>query len=145
MAQSPEDFLASNGKRSGVMTTASGLQYEVLEAGNGPKPTPADIVRVEYTGKLVSGQVFDSTDKKGPAMLPVGGGIIPGWTEGLQLMPQGAKYRFWIPPALAYGATGAGNGVIPPNAITVFDVKLLEFIPASAMGGMGMNGGHGGM
>ena len=144
MAQTPEEFLAGNAKRSGVITTPSGLQYEVIEPGNGAKPTTADVVRVEYTGKLVSGVVFDSTDKKGPAMLPVGGGIIPGWTEGLQLMPQGSKYRFWIPPHLAYGATGAGNGVIPPNAITIFDVKLLETVPASAMGGMGM-GGHGGM
>jgi FKBP-type peptidyl-prolyl cis-trans isomerase FkpA len=146
MAQTPEQFLAANGKHSGVITTASGLQYEILEQGSGPKPGPSDVVLVEYEGKLVSGETFDASARSGgPAALPVGGGIIPGWTEGLQLMNQGAKYRFWIPPQLAYGERGAGNGKIPPNAITIFDVKLVAIAPPQAMGGMGMGAGHGGM
>lgn len=142
MAQTPEEYLAANAKRSGVMTTASGLQYEVLKEGSGPKPTPADLVLVDYEGKLVSGEIFDASARHGgPQPLPVSG-MIPGWTEGLQLMPKGAKYRFWLPPQLAYGERGAGDK-IPPNAVTIFDVSLLEVASQGAMGG-GM-GGHGGM
>lgn len=142
MAQSPEDFLKANGQRSGVITTASGLQYKVLEEGSGPKPGPNDIVLVDYDGKLVNGDSFDSSAKQGgPAPLPVSGGMIPGWSEGLQLMSKGAKYRFWMPPQLAFGEHGAG-GKIPPNAVTIFDVTLHEIAPPQAMGGMGA--GHGG-
>lgn len=142
MAQAPEDFMASNGKHAGVVTTASGLQYKVLEEGNGPTPTAQDIVLVEYEGKLVNGDTFDSSARQGgPAALPVSGGMIPGWGEGLQLMKQGAKYRFWMPPSLAFGERGAG-GKIPPNAVTIFDVKLVAIAPPQAMGG-GMGDVHG--
>ncbi len=144
MAQTPEAFLASNAKQSGVVTTPSGLQYKILEEGNGPKPTASDIVLVDYDGKLVNGESFDSSARQGgPAALPVSGGMIPGWGEGLQLMKQGAKYRFWMPPQLAFGERGAG-GKIPPNAVTIFDVKLVAIAPPQGMGGMNM-GGHGGM
>ena len=139
MAESPTEFLARNAKKSGVTTTPSGLQYEVLESGAGPKPQPTDMVVVEYDGKLANGESFDSSASHGgPATLPVGG-LIPGFTEALQLMSPNAKYRFWIPPQLGYGETGAGNGVIPPNALLVFDIKLLAVAPqAPGMGGIGM-------
>ncbi len=133
MAEPASEFLARNAKKSGVVTTASGLQYQVLEEGAGPKPTVNDMVVVEYDGKLANGKTFDSSaEHGGPATLPVGG-LIPGWVEGLQLMSAGSSYRMWIPPELAYGEMGAGNGVIPPNALLVFDVKLLAIAP---MGGM---------
>jgi FKBP-type peptidyl-prolyl cis-trans isomerase FkpA len=141
MAQPAEEFLAQNAKRSGVVTTASGLQYQVEKEGAGPKATSNDLVRVNYDGKLANGESFDSSSKHGgAATLPVGG-LIPGWVEGLQLMNKGAKYRFWIPPSLGYGPQGAGDGVIPPNAVLVFDVEVLDIaarppmIPG--MGGMG--------
>lgn len=143
MAQSPEEYMAANGRRGGVVTTPSGLQYQVLEQGNGPRPGPNDIVLVDYNGKLVNGESFDSSAKQGgPAPLPVSGGMIPGWSEGLQLMNKGSKYRFWMPPQLAFGEQGAG-GKIPPNAVTIFDVTLHEIAPPQAMGG-GMGGVHGG-
>jgi FKBP-type peptidyl-prolyl cis-trans isomerase len=142
MAQPPEAFLEANGKHSGVITTPSGLQYEVLKEGTGPKPGPNDIVLVDYDGKLVNGDSFDSSAKQGgPAPLPVSGGMIPGWSEGLQLMNQGAKYRFWMPPQLAFGEHGAG-GKIPPNAVTVFDVSLIAIAPPSAAAAM-QGAGHG--
>ena len=141
MAQPPADFLAHNAKRKNVVTTPSGLQYEVLEPGSGPKAGPQDVVLVDYDGKLANGETFDASARHGgPATLPVGG-LIPGWTEGLQLMSQGSKYRFWIPPELGYGAEGAGNGVIPPNALLTFDVTLVAIAPQS---GMGLPGGMGG-
>lgn len=140
MAQPPEDFLARNAKKPGVVTTASGLQYEVLKQGNGPKPSASDIVLVEYDGRLANGESFDSSARQGgPAALPVAGGMIPGWGEGLQLMPQGAKYRFWMPPALAFGERGAADK-IPPNAVAIFDVELLAIAPPQAMGMGGMGG-----
>ena len=148
MAMSPEEFLTSNAKHSGVVQTPSGLQYEVLQEGTGPKATANDMVLVSYTGKLLSGKTFDSTKADGadkPRPMPVGG-MIPGWTEGLQLMSQNAKYRFWMPPALAYGEIGAGQGVIPPNAVISFDVELHAIAPAPPQAGMGgMPPGHGGM
>jgi len=139
MAEPATEFLVRNGKKSGVVTTPSGLQYQVLEKGQGgPKPQPTDMVVLDYEGKLANGETFDaSASHGGPATLPVGG-LIPGFTEGLQLMNPGAKYRFWIPPQLGYGDAGAGNGVIPPNALLVFDVKLLAIAPqAPGMGGIG--------
>jgi FKBP-type peptidyl-prolyl cis-trans isomerase len=149
MAQTPEDFMKSNGSRSGVVTTATGLEYQVLKEGTGAKPTTTDVVLVDYDGKLVNGESFDSSAKQGgPIPMPVSGGIIPGWTEGLQLMPKGGKYRFWMPPQLAYGERGAGGGKIPPNAVIIFDVTLHEIAPASAMGGTGgapSDPTHGGM
>jgi|KBSSwiStaDraftv2_1062776.scaffolds.fasta_scaffold269117_3 FKBP-type peptidyl-prolyl cis-trans isomerase len=138
MAEPAPNFLARNAHRSGVVTTASGLQYEVLEAGKGEKAKSSDMVVVEYDGKLANGESFDSSARHGgPATLPVNG-LIPGWVEGLQLMNPGAKYRFWIPPHLGYGEQGAGDGAIPPNALLVFDVKLLAIAPQDpGMGGLG--------
>ena len=118
-------FLASNRQQKGVFTTPSGLQYMVLRQGNGPRPRPSDTVRVNYEGRLLDGTVFDSSYERGtPAEFPLGG-VIPGWTEGLGLMPVGAKYRFWIPSELGYGASGTPGGPIGPNATLVFDVELL--------------------
>ena len=117
--------MATNANGEGVITTASGLQYQVLQEGTGPHPTASDSVTVHYTGTLLNGTEFDSSVSRGqPISFPLQG-VIAGWTEGLQLMPVGAKFRFWIPPELAYGTRGAGNGVIPPNATLIFDVELL--------------------
>lgn len=126
-AQEGRDFLTQNGQRSEVTTTASGLQYEVLEEGESgaTMPSAEDTVTVHYHGTLVDGTVFDSSVDRGqPATFPLNG-VIPGWTEGVQLMKVGDKFRFFIPPELAYGANGAG-GVIGPNATLIFDVELLE-------------------
>ena len=121
-------FLAENARKPGVVTTESGLQYQVLRAGSGPRPGRSDVVLVHYSGKLVDGAEFDSSYKRGqPAVFPVDQ-VIPGWTEGLQLMPTGAKYHFVVPPALGYGAAGAGGG-IPPGAVLEFDVELLAVQP----------------
>lgn len=120
-----EKFLAENGKKEGVVTLKSGLQYEVLREGNGKKPKATDKVKCHYEGALINGQVFDSSYKRNePAVFPLNQ-VIPGWTEGLQLMQEGAKYRFYIPYILAYGESGAG-GSIPPFATLIFDVELLE-------------------
>lgn len=122
------DFLASNKERAGVTTTASGLQYEVLTEGKGESPVATDTVAVHYEGKLVDGTVFDSSyERREPAVFRLDQ-VIPGWTEGVQLMKPGAKYRFTIPPELGYGPEGAG-GVIPPNAVLQFDVELLAIAP----------------
>ncbi|WP_337582120.1 FKBP-type peptidyl-prolyl cis-trans isomerase [Prevotella pectinovora] len=122
-----EKFLAENGKKEGVVTLKSGLQYEVLREGNGKKPKTTDQVKCHYEGTLINGQVFDSSYKRNePAVFPLNQ-VIPGWTEGLQLMQEGAKYRFYIPYILAYGESGAG-GSIPPFATLIFDVELLEVI-----------------
>ena len=122
------DFLAANKERAGVKTTASGLQYEVLTEGQGESPVATDTVAVNYEGRLVDGTVFDSSYQRGePAVFRLDQ-VIPGWTEGVQLMKPGAKYRFTIPPELGYGAAGAG-GVIPPNAVLQFDVELLAIAP----------------
>lgn len=124
-AREGEAFLAQNRARQGVVETPSGLQYEVLEGdGSGPHPKPSDTVVVQYTGKLIDDTVFDSSEARGrPAELPLNR-VIPGWTEGLQLMRVGDKYRFFIPSNLAYGERGAGDR-IPPHAVLIFDVKLL--------------------
>ena len=117
-------YLKQHKDKLGVKTTASGLQYEVLTEGTGPRPTAADTVAVHYEGKLLDGTVFDSSYQRGqPAVFPLGG-VIPGWTEGVQLMTTGSTYLFTIPPALGYGARGAG-GVIPPNAVLTFKIELL--------------------
>lgn len=117
-------FLAENGKKDGVTTTASGLQYEVLTQGTGVQPKASDTVEVHYEGKLIDGTVFDSSVARGqPASFRLDQ-VIPGWTEGVQLMKEGSKYRFTIPSALAYGEMGAGS--IPPNAVLVFEVQLLK-------------------
>jgi FKBP-type peptidyl-prolyl cis-trans isomerase len=124
-------FLASNGGKPGVVTTASGLQYEVIRLGTGAKPARTDTVLVHYEGRLVDAArtVFDSSYQRGqPAAFPLDQ-VIPGWTEGVQLMPAGSKFRFVVPPALAYGAKGAG-GVIPPGAVLEFDIELLAIKPS---------------
>lgn len=127
-AKAAGSFMDTNREKPGVKVTASGLQYEVLAAGEGPSPTTADMVLVHYEGRLSDGTVFDSSIARGqPAAFGVTD-VIPGWTEGLQLMRAGSKYRFTIPPELGYGARGAG-GVIPPNAVLVFDVELLAIAP----------------
>ena len=119
-----ENFLAENAKREGVKVTETGLQYEVLTPALGIKPTPTDTVTCHYEGRLIDGIVFDSSYRRGePASFPLQG-VIRGWTEGLQLMSIGSKFRFFIPFDLAYGAQGAG-GSIPPYAALIFDVELL--------------------
>jgi len=124
-------FLAENGKKAGVTTTASGLQYEVVTEGSGAKPAAEDTVKVNYVGTLTDGTTFDSSVQRGePAEFPLNQ-VIPGWTEGIQLMSIGSKYKFYIPAALAYGETGAGD-VIPPNATLIFEVDLLEITKATA-------------
>lgn len=122
-----DDFLAANKTKDGVKTTASGLQYIVLKEGTGVSPKATDKVKVHYEGKLIDGKVFDSSIKRGePITFPLNG-VIPGWTEGLQLMKEGAKYRFFIPPGLAYGAQG--SGAIGPNEVLIFDVDLIAVNP----------------
>ena len=127
-----DKFLAANKGKPGVKTTASGLQYQIVSEGKGPKPTANDTVRVHYTGTLLDGTKFDSSVDRGqPAEFPLSG-VIPGWTEGLQLMPVGSKFKFWIPANLAYGEQGT-PGPIGPNQTLVFDVELLEIVkPAAA-------------
>lgn len=117
-------YLEQNRQKEGVMVTESGLQYEVLEAADGPTPEESDTVKVDYVGSLVDGTEFDSSFKRGePAVLPVGQ-VIPGWSEALQLMPVGSKYRVVIPAELAYGERGAPP-VIQPNSVLVFEIDLL--------------------
>ena len=120
-------FFEQNAKAEGIITTASGLQYQVLTPGkDGEKPGPRDVVRVHYEGKLLSGKIFDSSIARGePIEFPVDQ-VIPGWTEALQLMEIGSKFRLFIPSRLGYGAHGAGN-VIPPNATLIFEVELIGF------------------
>ena len=118
-------FFANNGARDGVKTTASGLQYEVITEGEGPKPSATDRVSVHYEGTLINGTVFDSSIRRGqPAALGLNQ-VIPGWTEGVQLMPVGSKYRFFIPGELAYGKQGSPP-VIGPDATLIFEIELLE-------------------
>lgn len=120
-----EKFLEENGKKEGVHTTASGLQYVVEKEGTGKQPSATDNVTVHYTGRLLDGKVFDSSVARGePATFPLNR-VIPGWTEGLQLMKEGAKYVFFIPSELAYGAQGAGRD-IPPHSTLIFEVELIK-------------------
>ena len=119
-----EDFLAANAKRAEVKTTPSGLQYEVLEATIGQKPKATDKVRVHYEGTLIDGTVFDSSYKRGESISFALNQVIKGWTEGLQLMSVGSKYKLYIPYQLAYGEQGAG-GSIPPYSALIFTVELL--------------------
>ena len=127
--KSGEAFLADNAKQDGVIVTASGLQYKVLAEGSGDSPKATDTVKVHYEGRLISGYVFDSSIARGePVSFPLNG-VIPGWSEGVQLMKVGSKFQFTIPSALAYGP--AGTGPIEPNSVLVFDVELLEINPAN--------------
>ncbi|GAA5072771.1 FKBP-type peptidyl-prolyl cis-trans isomerase [Lysobacter panacisoli] len=123
-----QQFLAENGKKPGVVTTPSGLQYQVLTEGKGAKPKPTDIVSAHYKGMLLDGKTFDSSYDRGePANFALGQ-MVPGWQEGLTLMPVGSKYRFWIPAKLGYGEQGAGP--IGPNQTLVFEVELLDIAKA---------------
>lgn len=120
-------FLEENGKREGVVTTKSGLQYEVLTEGTGKQPKATDKVRCHYEGKLIDGSIFDSSYQRGePADFGLNQ-VIPGWTEGVQLMKEGAKYRFFIPYLLGYGERGAGQS-IPPYSTLIFDVELIRVL-----------------
>lgn len=116
-----EAFLAQNANAPGVTVTPSGLQYQVLRAGEGKRPGPADSVTVHYKGAFIDGKEFDSGEN---VTFPLNG-VIPGWTEGLQLMQEGARYKFFVPSQLAYGESGAAR-VIPPNAALTFEVELVK-------------------
>ncbi|MDX5334656.1 MAG: FKBP-type peptidyl-prolyl cis-trans isomerase [Marinobacter sp.] len=122
-----EAFLAQNAERDGVETTESGLQYEVIEEGDGNNPTASDRVQVHYTGELINGDVFDSSRDRGQPVTFGLNQVIPGWTEGLQLMSEGARYKLYIPADLAYGP--GGNQAIGPNETLIFDVELLAVNP----------------
>ncbi|MFF7863444.1 FKBP-type peptidyl-prolyl cis-trans isomerase [Pseudomonas monteilii] len=123
-ASAGKKFLEENAKKPGVVTTASGLQYEVVKKADGPQPKPTDVVTVHYEGKLIDGKVFDSSVERGsPIDLPVSG-VIPGWVEGLQLMHVGEKYKLFIPAELAYGAQSP-SPLIPANSVLVFDLELI--------------------
>jgi FKBP-type peptidyl-prolyl cis-trans isomerase FklB len=118
-------YLAANSKKPGVVTLPSGLQYRIITQGTGKKPSASSTVSTHYVGRLLNGTEFDSSVKRGqPATFPVNG-VIKGWTEALQMMPVGSKWELVIPPSLGYGEQGAG-GVIPPNAVLIFEVELLS-------------------
>ncbi len=126
-AEAGEKFLADNANKDGVIVLESGLQYEIITEGSGDKPTAESTISAHYHGTLIDGSVFDSSVERGqPAQFPVNR-VIPGWTEALQLMPVGSKWRLYIPHNLAYGAQGSG-GRIPPYSALVFDVELLEIV-----------------
>lgn len=121
-----EAFLAENKKKDGVKTTASGLQYQVMTAGKGKSPKETDTVSVQYKGTLLDGSEFDSSYKRGEAATFPVNGVIKGWTEALQLMKEGDKWKLFIPSALAYGETGTQGGPIGPNAVLIFEVELVS-------------------
>ena len=122
-----EAFLSKNKEKAGVTTTASGLQYEVIKMGTGPKPTSQNTVKAHYVGTLIDGTEFGSSVKRNqPETFPVSG-VIPGWTEALQLMPVGSKFKLYLPASIAYGAAGAGE-VIKPFSTLIFEVELLEIV-----------------
>lgn len=127
-ARRQKEFLEENKKKAGVITTPSGLQYEVITLGTGDKPTLESNVEVNYEGKTIDGKVFDSSYERGTTTSFKLSNVISGWQEGLQLMPVGSKFRFYIPSELAYGERGAGND-IEPNATLIFEVELLNIVP----------------
>jgi FKBP-type peptidyl-prolyl cis-trans isomerase FkpA len=128
-ADSQASFMVEIAKKPGVQKTASGLHYEILEAGTGPKPAATDHVKVHYRGTLIDGKEFDNSYKrKQPAVFPVNR-VITGWHEALQLMPVGSKWKLYIPSSLAYGEAGVPSAAIPPNATLVFEVELLAIEP----------------
>lgn len=122
-----QEFLVTNKTKQGVITTESGLQYFVMKPGNGPSPKPTDVVRVHYDGMMLDGKRFESTAGKEPAEFPVNR-VIPGWTEALQKMKVGDKWRLYVPSSLAYGPQGPPGGPIPPFATLIFDIELLEIV-----------------
>lgn len=121
-------FLADNGKKPEVKTTASGLQYQVLSEGQGARPKAGDTVRVHYKGTLLDGETFDDSYARGEPVEFALAQVVPGWQEGLQLMPVGSKYKLWIPGELGYGEQGTPGGPIGPNATLVFEVELLDIV-----------------
>src|SRR5687767_14473925 len=122
--KNPNSFLARNARQEGVVTTASGLQIKTIRPGVGASPGPNDMVLVDYEGRLLDGTVFDASAKHGgPQPIPLSG-VIPGWTEALQLMKEGGSYRIWLPPELAYGEQVPPDGPIPPNSALDFDITL---------------------
>ena len=123
--QAGDAFLATNAKKPGVVTTASGLQYLVIKEGTGATPTASSEVKVDYEGKLIDGTVFDSSIKRGEPLAFGLSQVIPGWTEGLQLMKEGGKATLYIPSKLGYGEQGV-PGTIPPHSTLIFDVELIE-------------------
>lgn len=126
MTTESTNFLEENKNKEGVVALPSGLQYKVISEGSGAKPGPADNVTVHYTGMLTDGRVFDSSVERGqPISFPLNR-VIAGWTEGLQLMSEGAKYTLYIPSNLGYGAHGAPGSIIGPNATLIFDVELIK-------------------
>lgn len=130
LARQGDDFLTRNARADGVVTTASGLQYKVLQPGQpgAAKPTDTDVALVNYEGKLLNGTTFDKSQQ--PTPMPVAG-VVPGFSEALKLMPKGAKYRVWIKPSLGYGAET--KGPIPGGSTLVFDVELIDFLPESVV------------
>ena len=125
-----QKFFAENGKKPGVQTTSSGLQYQVVTEGKGAKPKAGEVVRVHYKGATLDGKTFDSSYDRGqPVVFPLDQ-VVPGWQEGLQLMPVGSKYKLWIPGNLGYGEKGTPGGPIGPNATLVFDVELIDIVKA---------------
>ena len=124
--QAGQDFLAENGKRENVFTLPSGLQYEIIKQGDGPKPLASNTVTCHYHGTTIKGEIFDSSVRRGqPASFPLNA-VIKGWTEALQLMPVGSKWKLYIPPHLAYGNRGVSRE-IGPNSTLIFEVELLSF------------------
>lgn len=124
LSEASNAFLAENGKKPGITTTASGLQYEVIQAGTGAKPTAESVVSVNYKGSLINGNVFDQSPEGQPVEIPLNR-VIPGWSEGIALMPVGSKYKFYIPGNLGYGPNGNPQGGIGPNEVLIFDVELV--------------------
>ena len=124
--QQEEEFLAANARRSGVRTTDSGLQYEILRAGRGERPNDDSVVRVIYTGTFIDGSLFDSSSERDGSYIPLDM-VIPGWAEGLMLMDLGSQYKLFIPSELAYGSEGI-QGIIPPHSTLIFTVELMEII-----------------
>lgn len=123
-------FLSWNKSRPGVVETASGLQYKVLKAGEGPRPTQADLAGVMYVGRLRDGTVFDASQQ--PVPFPLSGGAVPGFLEALKLMPKDAKYRVWMKPELAYGERSPDPAKIPNGSVLIFDIDMLGFMPEAA-------------
>jgi FKBP-type peptidyl-prolyl cis-trans isomerase FkpA len=127
-AEEGAKFLAENGKKAEVKTTASGLQYQAITEGTGAKPKASDSVRVHYKGTLLNGETFDDSYARGEPVEFALAQVVPGWQEGLQLMPVGSKYKLWIPGALGYGEQGTPGGPIGPNSTLVFEVELLDIV-----------------